>query len=123
MDCTGLARSGDWATGPEDFVYSEPEILLEHLQPGHFVAFINDDAIWVAKVEEVAVQDNVTAVVYEVPANEMHGGWARRPWRQISEEQTMILWDDLVCTVRLGVDECLDKASLERLQTLGADLD
>jgi hypothetical protein len=53
----------------------------------------------------------------------MHGGWARRPCRQISEEQTMILWDDLVCTVKLGVDECLDKASLERLQTLGADLD
>ena len=52
-----------------------------------------------------------------VPPTEMHGGWARRPWKEDdSDEEKTLGWGDLLGRVQLKPDETLHADSLRWLE-------
>ncbi len=107
---------------PEEFAFGDPEVLLETITPGAMVAFLNEEAIFLGEVRNVTKNEVVTLLPYEVTESERHGGWSRRPWVPAGEQETQVLWDDLIAIVTIGTDSCLDARSLRRLQKLGADI-
>ena len=106
----------------DDFIYSDPEVLLESIAFGSTVAVINDQEVVLLQVDQFELDVFVEGRIMRVPQQERHGSWHRRPWEFVSQEPVRIVWNDLVCQVCLGEDLCLDGPSLRRLHDMGCEV-
>ena len=106
----------------DDFIYSDPEVLLESIAFGSTVAVINDQEVVLLHVDQFELDVFVEGRIMRVPQQERHGSWHRRPWEFVSQEPVRIVWNDLVCQVCLGEDLCLDGPSLRRLYDMGCEV-
>lgn len=101
------------------------EMSLESLRPGQFVAFMHGTHAKLEKISSQAYKGHVKGTLWEVPEEERHGGFGRRPWAQVSDLQELkIMWGDLLCPVKLSETNTIEPASLdlmmERLRGVSA---
>ena len=85
---------------------------LGKLVAGDLVSLVHEGEILLARVEEVRDNQKIKGQLLRVPVQERHGGWSRRPWKEI-EGQKEFAWDTLLGRVALGQTECLTPESLQ----------
>ena len=76
------------------------------------VSLVHEGEILLARVEEIRDNQKIKGQLLRVPVQERHGGWSRRPWKEI-EGQKEFAWDTLLGRVALGQTECLTPESLQ----------
>jgi len=89
---------------------------VEDAMVGDVVAWAGETEVRLLRITHLRHGVSVSGQVLQVPKEERHGAWARRPWRQIpGEGEKMVQWRDLLIRVRLTEDETLVRESLDFL--------
>ncbi len=95
-------------TGDRDFT---------NVRKDDYVAILDEGEV---KVLQVVSKDPLTSIrgrILEIPPQERHGGFARRPWSIVEERGPVVVpWERIICRVKLSATSTLEPASLESIR-------
>jgi hypothetical protein len=100
----------------------ENQLSLGNARSGGYVAFLNDQHVWILRITSIEEDVKMTGNPGRVPTEERYGAAARRPWKVDEEQRITALWSTILCIVDLDDTGCLTPTFLSRLERLGVDL-